>query len=80
MSAPLGDLSPEQFLQEYWQKKPCLIRQAMAGFKPLLDGDDIAGLACEEMADARLITGTVDAADWEVRQGPFTDADFAALP
>lgn len=80
MSVPLGDLSPEQFLEEYWQKKPCLIRQAMADFSPLLDGDDMAGLACEEMADARLITGSMEAADWDVRQGPFTDSDFSTLP
>jgi len=80
MSAPLGELSPEQFLAEYWQKKPCLIRRAIADFKPLIDGDDLAGLACEEMAESRLITGTTKSNDWEVRNGPFTDADFSALP
>ena len=80
MSVPLGNLSPEQFLHEYWQKKPCLIRQAIADFKPLLDGDDLAGLACEEMAESRLVEGTVGAADWKVSHGPFSDADFSALP
>ncbi len=80
MNVPLGNFSPEQFLQEYWQKKPCLIRQAIADFKPLLDGDDLAGLACEEMAESRLVKGTVEAADWTVSHGPFSDADFSALP
>ncbi len=80
MSVPLGNFSPEQFLQEFWQKKPCLIRQAIADFKPLLDGDDLAGLACEEMAESRLIKGSVEAADWTVAHGPFSDADFSALP
>jgi len=80
MSVPLGDLSPEQFLGEYWQKKPCLIRGAITGFKPLLDGDDLAGLACEEMAESRLVRGSVAAADWTVAHGPFSDADFSALP
>ena len=80
MSVPLGNFSPEQFLQEYWQKKPCLIRQAIADFKPLLDGDDLAGLACEEMAESRLIKGSVEAANWTVAHGPFSDADFSALP
>jgi 50S ribosomal protein L16 3-hydroxylase len=79
MSVPLGNFSPEQFLQEFWQKKPCLIRQAIADFKPLLDGDDLAGLACEEMAESRLIKGSVEAADWTVAHGPFSDADFSAL-
>jgi len=80
MSAPLGDYSHEQFLREYWQKKPCLIRQAVAGFEPLLDANDLAGLACEEMAESRLVSGSAKAADWEVRHGPFSDADFATLP
>ena len=80
MSVPLGNFSPEQFLEEFWQKKPCLIRQAIADFKPLLDGDDLAGLACEEMAESRLVKGSVKAADWTVAHGPFSDADFSALP
>lgn len=80
MTVPLGDFSPEQFLGEYWQKKPCLIRQAMPGFKPLLDGDDLAGLACEEMAESRLVKGSVTTTDWTVTHGPFSDADFSALP
>jgi len=80
MSSPLGSFSPEQFLAKYWQKKPCLIRQAFAGFKPLLDGDDLAGLACEEMAESRLIIGSFEAEDWQVRHGPFADDDFSALP
>jgi 50S ribosomal protein L16 3-hydroxylase len=80
VSSPLGKLSPAQFLEEYWQKKPCLIRQAIADFKPLLDGDDLAGLACEEMAESRVITGSLQAADWKVRNGPFAETDFAELP
>ena len=80
MIAPLGSISTEQFLKDYWQKKPCLIRQAMPDFKPLLDGDDLAGLACEDMAESRLVKGSVAAADWTVAHGPFSAADFSALP
>jgi len=80
MAAPLGDHSPEQFLAEYWQKKPCLIRQAFADFEPMLDGDDLAGLACEEMAESRLVRGSVEAADWSLTHGPFSEDDFTALP
>lgn len=80
MTAPLGDLSPDQFLAEYWQKKPCLIRQAFRDFEPLLDGNDLAGLACEEMAESRLVRGSLEAANWTVTHGPFSDADFSALP
>ena len=80
MSAPLGELSPAEFLDQYWQKKPCLIRQAIPGFEQLLDGDDLAGLACEEMSDARLVKGTMEAADWSVEHGPFDEDAFSALP
>jgi len=80
MSSPLGTFSAEHFLEEYWQKKPCLIRQAIAGFKPLLDGNDLAGLACEEMAESRLISGNFETADWTVAHGPFDESDFSNLP
>lgn len=80
MTAPLGQFTTEHFLEEYWQKQPCLIRQAIPGFVPLVDGDDLAGLACEEMAESRLIKGTLDAGDWTLTNGPFSESDFAALP
>ena len=73
-------LSTEQFLADYWQKKPLLIRQAFPGFEPLLDAGDIAGLACDEMAESRLVTGSFPQHDWQLRYGPFTEEDFQSLP
>ncbi|HSR02464.1 MAG TPA: cupin domain-containing protein, partial [Methylophilaceae bacterium] len=43
----LNDLTASQFLAEYWQKKPLLIRQAIQNFKGLLTPNELAGLACE---------------------------------
>jgi 50S ribosomal protein L16 3-hydroxylase len=80
VKTPFGPSGPDQFLKEYWQKKPCLIRQAFADFEPLLDGDDLAGLAGEELADSRLISGSFESSDWSVRQGPFSATDFSNLP
>lgn len=80
MSEPLGKFSTEQFLEEYWQKKPCLIRQAIPDFKPELDGNDIAGLACEEMAESRLVKGSMKGADWSITHGPFEEDVFSKLP
>jgi 50S ribosomal protein L16 3-hydroxylase len=80
MNGPLGELGPRQFLEEYWQKKPCLIRKAISPFKPVLDGNDLAGLACEEMAESRLVKGTFEAEDWSVEHGPFNAQDFSNLP
>ncbi|MCW8925940.1 MAG: cupin domain-containing protein [Xanthomonadales bacterium] len=80
MNTPLGEIGPGQFLAEYWQKKPCLVRQAFPGFKPLVNGDDLAGLACEEMAEARLVRGSFEAADWRLEHGPFNKDTFRQLP
>ncbi|HET7306244.1 MAG TPA: cupin domain-containing protein [Gammaproteobacteria bacterium] len=77
----LGDLTPRQFLEKHWQKKLLLIRQAFENFTPPLDPDELAGLACEEEVESRLVIqhpgGTPE---WTVRNGPFTAKDFAALP
>ncbi len=74
------DLTAAEFLRDYWQKKPLLLRQAFPGFQPELDADDIAGLACDEMAESRLITGRYPNGDWALRYGPFGEEDLAALP
>ncbi len=77
---PLGGISPEVFLRDYWQQKPCLIQQAFPGFKPLLDENDIAGLACEELVEGRLVMGTFAEANWSVAHGPFTESRLSKLP
>ena len=48
-------MPPEQFLREYWQKKPLLIRQAFPDFVTPVEPEDLAGLACENGVLARLI-------------------------
>jgi 50S ribosomal protein L16 3-hydroxylase len=73
-------LTPQQFLTDFWQKKPLLIRQAVPGFTPELDADDIAGLACDEMAESRLVTGSFPEHDWQLRYGPFREDDFGDFP
>jgi 50S ribosomal protein L16 3-hydroxylase len=80
MKTPLGELSPEEFLRGYWQKKPLLIRQAFPDFVPELDVNDIAGLACDELAEARLITGRFPEHDWRIRYGPFREEELRSLP
>jgi 50S ribosomal protein L16 3-hydroxylase len=75
-----GSPSRSQFLAEYWQRRPCLLRQAFPGFVPELDENDIAGLACDELAEARLITGSYPQQDWCVKYGPFTAAALRRLP
>lgn len=73
-------LTAERFLSEYWQKKPLLLRQALPGFTPELDSNDIAGLACDEMAESRLVTGSFPEHDWQLQYGPFTEEKLRHLP
>lgn len=80
MKPPLGDLDASEFLGAYWQQKPLLIRQAFPGIEPELDSGDIAGLACEEMAESRLINGTFPAHDWTIQYGPFSEKQLRSLP
>ena len=51
----LGGISAEVFLRDYWQKKPLLIRQAIANFESPLEGNDLAGLSLEEMVESRIV-------------------------
>jgi 50S ribosomal protein L16 3-hydroxylase len=76
--ALLGGITAEEFLTEYWQKKPLLIRNAISDFQGLLSPDELAGLACEEDVQSRLIS--FDAKHWVVEQGPFNEARFSQLP
>ena len=51
----LGGLSAREFLAEYWQKKPLLIRQAVPGFAGLLSREELFELACDEDVESRYI-------------------------
>lgn len=74
----LGGLTAQQFLSEYWQKKPSLIRQAFPDFADLLMPDELAGLACEEDAQSRLVLQ--QRGQWKLETGPFAESRFAKLP
>ena len=76
----LGTISVDEFLRDYWQKKPLLIRQAIANFASPLAPEELAGLACEEDVPARLILESAGSRPWMLRQGPFTEEDFTSLP
>jgi 50S ribosomal protein L16 3-hydroxylase len=76
--ALLNNLTPSQFLAEYWQKKPLLIKKALPDFNGLLSPNELAGLACEEDVLARIVSHKKG--KWSLKNGPFGDADFTKLP
>ena len=76
----LGDRSPETFLESYWQKKPLVVRDALPDFESPLSPNELAGLACEDGVESRLILEQGGAHPWELRHGPFDQEAFLTLP
>jgi len=75
----LGEFSVEQFLREYWQQKPLLIRNAFPNFSPPLSADELAGLSLEDDVVSRLvIAGKKDV--WQLEHGPLAEERFSTLP
>jgi 50S ribosomal protein L16 3-hydroxylase len=68
------NLDPEDFLANYWQKKPLLMRQAIPGFEPPIDANELAGLALEDVVESRIIESSED--NWHLSHGPFEAGDF----
>ena len=75
----LGGITAREFLRDYWQKKPLLIRQAIPDFESPIDADELAGLALEEEVESRLVIEHGER-PWELRRGPFAEDAFGALP
>ncbi len=75
----LGGLTPREFLRDYWQQKPLLVRQAIPGFESPITADELAGLALEEEVESRLVLEH-GAHPWELRRGPFAEDAFSQLP
>ena len=87
ISIPLclpDSITPEQFLSDYWQKKPLLIKQGLPQLIGMFEPEDMLGLAIEEDASARLLTQAAVKQDgqpqWQLKKSPLTEADFDNLP
>ncbi|NUG51955.1 ribosomal protein uL16 3-hydroxylase [Acinetobacter lactucae] len=77
----LGGITAEQFLAEYWQKKPLLVRNGLPEIIGLLEPQDVQELALEEHASARLIRQKDrNPNEWHVKSSPLTKGDFQKLP
>ncbi|MCW4629555.1 MULTISPECIES: cupin domain-containing protein [Marinomonas] len=75
----LGGMTAQTFIDEYWQKKPLLIRGGLVDFTLPLEADELAGMAMEEEIESRIVIEN-GIRPWEMRQGPFTEDTFATLP
>ena len=67
----INALTHAEFLKEYWQKKPLLIKGGLADFEDPIEPEELAGLAMEDDIESRLITNHDN--KWESYHGPFED-------
>ncbi|HEX5340108.1 MAG TPA: cupin domain-containing protein [Gammaproteobacteria bacterium] len=79
-AALLGGLDPQAFLKRHWQKTPCLIRGAIPDLVSPISAEELAGLACEQGVEARIVQKTRRKPGWSVRHAPFAERDFTSLP
>ncbi|GAD20781.1 JmjC domain-containing protein [Acidovorax sp. MR-S7] len=73
----LAGLSPAQFMQRHWHKKPLLVRQAIPGFKPPVGRAALFELAAREEVESRFIQH-LDGR-WRLRHGPLARRSLPPL-
>ncbi|KZZ19454.1 hypothetical protein A3752_02010, partial [Oleiphilus sp. HI0081] len=73
----LHNFDVQDFLLNYWQKKPMLISKAFSD-PYWLEPSELAGLACEEDVESRIIMQSDQ--KWQVECGPFEESRFPTLP
>ena len=66
---------PAEFLRDYWQQKPLLIKGFFDEFEDPIDGAELAGLAMEEGVESRLIE-LAPPDNYQLEHGPFTESRF----
>lgn len=75
----LAGMSAKTFYQEYWQKKPLLIRGGAKDIDLPIAADELAGLAMEDEVESRIVIEQGET-PWQLLQGPFNEDTFATLP
>lgn len=65
----LDQMTEQEFLTKYWQKKPVVIRQGFKDFVDPISADEFAGIAMEEAVQSRLVS--MKDGQWQAEFGPF---------
>ena len=73
----LPHFDADRFLRDHWQKQPLLIRNPWRAWRNPIEPDELAGLACEEGIESRLVIQSGDS--WALEHGPFAEDRFAPL-
>ena len=73
----LHNFDHAEFLRNSWQNKPILIRNAWRSWSNPLEPDELAGLACEEGIESRLVIRLADG--WILEHGPLPAERFGEV-
>lgn len=86
----IGHLSVDDFLQDFWQQKHFVARQALDNFSCPISADELASLALEDDVASRLViqngpqskmqSPSQENTNWSVEHGPLCESRFARLP
>ena len=74
------NLDIASFLDAFWQRKHLFMPGALASFQSPIEPDELAGLACEDEIESRIVLEKGGTEPWELRSGPFDESDFQDLP
>lgn len=74
MKLEFSPLTIEQFLANYWQQKPVIIKGGLRDFVNPIDPDELAGLAAEANIESRLIYRNENG--WQADSGPIENYDI----
>ncbi|PLR32871.1 50S ribosomal protein L16 arginine hydroxylase [Chimaeribacter californicus] len=67
------ELDWDHFLENYWQKRPVVLKQAFKEFVDPITPDELAGLSMEPEVDSRLVS--YKQGQWHAEHGPFEAFD-----
>src|SRR5688572_6389789 len=73
----LAHFDSDAFLRDYWQKRPLLIRNPWKTWSNPLTPDELAGLACEDGVESRLVERAAES--WSIEHGAFPETRLRTL-
>ncbi|MUK70204.1 cupin domain-containing protein [Aliivibrio fischeri] len=69
--------SLQEFLSEYWQKKPVIIKGGFENFQDPVTPEELAGLTLENDVDSRFISNANN--EWKAEHGPLSEELYETL-
>lgn len=69
----LGNMSTQDFLENYWEKKPLLIKNAVDNIEGFASSEDLKELSFDEDFETRIVYNNENIS---VKHGPLVESDF----